>query len=120
GPPGTTRVCPRPCPSSAASASDRRPLEQRTAAPPGEGGTTRYPGATALHAARNTSAPENTSAGPVTSRLCTPSKRGTTTVRSPMPPILARPRGGGNVEHPTFPAIGPATAFHLARKPHKK
>jgi len=37
-----------------------------------------------------------------------------------MPPILARPRDGGNVEHPTFPAIGPATALHLARRARKK
>lgn len=54
---------------------------------------------------RKASAPAKTSTGPVTSRLCTSSKRTTRTVR--MVSILGGRGDGRNDEYPTFPAIAP-------------
>ena len=53
--------------------------------------------------ARQVLAPVNTSSGPVTSRLCTSSKRTISTVR--MCPSVTRPGDGSNDEYPTFYAI---------------
>ena len=61
--------------------------------------------------------PAKTSTGPVTSRLCTPSKRTTRTVRCAMPSILGGGGDGRNDEYPTFPAIGSGSLRRLARAP---
>ncbi len=79
GPPGTSRVCSGPIPAApvppaptsarSRSGSSRSPPELRTGPPPCEAVTTRY----ASGRPEAAPAPVNTSTGPVTSRLCTPS-----------------------------------------------
>ncbi len=85
-PPGTRRTSGAGAVARDVSGTRVRPLVVRTGAPSREAVRIRYaPG-------ESSSAPAKTSTGPVTSRLCTPSKRTASTVRWAMPSIL---RGRG-------------------------
>lgn len=105
-PPGTSRVCGSRAPVSDPSGTRVSPLEVRTGAPSREAVRMRYvPGVCR-------SAPAKTSRGPVTSRLCTPSKRTRSTVRWGMPRFFGRGGHGRNDGFPTFPAVAAGAWRH--------
>lgn len=103
-PPGTITVSGAGTADRSASGTRVRPLDVRTAAPPGLAVITRYAAP----------APAKTSNGPVTSRLCTPANSRIRTLRPDMPTSL-RPGGdGSNAVDPTFSATPLLTAITAA------